>query len=85
MEGGQIQSKKITLLAHLNQSRKARIVEIKGGVNFQRKMCTMGLREGSILRIVTKQPLRGPITIAVGNCHMTMGMGMAHKIVVEEL
>lgn len=73
------------LLAHLNKARKARIIEINGGAHFQRKMCTMGLREGSILQIVTKQPLRGPITISVGNCHMTMGMGMAHKIVVEEL
>jgi ferrous iron transport protein A len=78
-------SKKITLLAHLNQSERGRIIEIKGGFNFQRKMCTMGLREGSILRVVSKQPLMGPITIATGNCHMTIGRGMAQKIVVEEL
>ena len=77
--------KKITLLAHLNQSENGRIVEIKGGFHFQRKMCTMGLREGSILRVVSKQPLMGPITIAIGNCHMTIGRGMAQKIVVEEL
>ncbi|MBN2602859.1 MAG: ferrous iron transport protein A [Candidatus Thermoplasmatota archaeon] len=76
---------KTTFLAHLNQSQRGRIVEIKGGFNFQRKMCTMGLREGSILRVVSKQPFMGPITIAVGNCHMTIGRGMAQKIVVEEL
>ena len=78
-------SKKITLLAHLSQSERGRIIEIKGGFNFQRKMCTMGLREGSILRVVSKQPLMGPITVSVGNCHMTIGRGMAQKIVVEEL
>jgi len=27
----------------------------------------------------------GPITISVGNSQMTIGRGIAHKIIVEEL
>jgi len=64
-------------------AKKARIVEIRGGHGFQRKMRVMGLREGKILRVVTKQPLHGPLTIETGGSQVTIGMGMAKRILVE--
>jgi ferrous iron transport protein A len=72
-------------LIQLPQKKKAKIVSIQGGHQFNRKMCVMGLREGQIVEIVSKQPFRGPLTISIGNCKMTMGRGMANKIYVEEL
>jgi ferrous iron transport protein A len=48
-------------------------------------MCAMSLIEGKIVEVVSKQPFRGPLTISIGNCKMTIGRGMAHKIFVEEL
>jgi len=73
------------LLAHLPLKKKAKIIEIKGGMHFNRKMCVMNLRVGQTIEVVSKQPFRGPITISVGNCKMTMGRGMAHHIHVEEI
>ena len=57
-----------------------------GGVHGLRKrLNVLGIREGQIVRICSKQPFMGPITISVGNCQMTLGRGMAHKIIVEEI
>jgi ferrous iron transport protein A len=72
-------------LAHLPPKTKARITSIHGGRHFNRRMCVMNLREGQIIEVVSKQPFMGPITVAVGNCKMTIGRGMAHKIKVEKI
>ena len=74
-----------TDLAHLPKKKKARIISINGGRHFNQRMCVMNLRVGQIVEVVSKQPLRGPLTIAVGNCKMTIGRGMAYKIHVEEI
>ncbi len=73
------------VLAHLQPRKKARIVSIHGGHHFCRRMCVMNLRAGQIIEVVSKQPFMGPLTISVGNCKMTIGRGMAHKIHVEEI
>ena len=71
------------ILAELPPKTKAKIVSIHGGRHFNRRMCVMNLRIGQIIEVVSKQPFMGPLTISVGNCKMTIGRGMAHKIVVE--
>lgn len=73
------------LLAHLKPGTKAKIITIRGGRNFQRKMNCMGIREGKIIEVKSKQPLMGPLTIKHGNSNFTIGRGMAHKIMVEEI
>ena len=45
----------------------------------------MGIREGQIIEVISKQPFLGPLTIQVGKCKMTIGREMAHKILVEEI
>jgi len=84
-------------LSHLQKGKTGRIIYIHGGHHggphmghhgghgLRRKLNILGIREGQNIRILSKQPLMGPITIAVGNTHMTIGRGMAHKIIVEEL
>ena len=64
-------------------AKKAKIVSLEGGQGFQRKMHAMGLIKGKIVRIVTKQPLHGPITIEIGKSQVTIGKGMAQRITVE--
>ena len=76
--------KQITL-AQLSRNQKARIIRLDGGRGFQRKLRLMGIREGQIAYIVSRQPLRGPLTIAVGKNEMTLGRGMANKITVEAI
>ena len=80
-------------LAHLKKGKTGRIIYIHGGRHgghygkhgFQRRLNVLGIREGQIVRVDSKQPLMGPLTISIGNSQMTMGRGMAHKIIVEEL
>jgi ferrous iron transport protein A len=77
--------KKILSLLHLQLNKKAKIIEINGGSGFQRKLRVMGIREGQTIKTVSKQPFSGPLTILVGSFQMTLGRGMAQKIIVEEL
>jgi len=72
-------------LTQLSFNKSAKIISINGGQGFQRKMRVMGIREGQLIKIVTKQPFRGPLTISLCGCVMTLGRGMASKIIVEEI
>jgi len=84
-------------LANLKEGKTGKIISIHGGYHggfhggqhgfhgLKRKLNVLGIREGQIVRVDSKQPLMGPITITVGNSQMTIGRGMAHKIFVEEL
>ncbi len=70
-------------LSSIPNHKTVRIKKIIGGHEFQRKMRVMGIRDGQIIVILSKQPFQGPLTIAVCGCHMTLGRGMAQKIIVE--
>lgn len=75
----------MTVLANLPVNKNAKIIDIDGGRHFHQKMCVMNLRVGQIVEVVSRQPFRGPLTVKVGNCKITMGRGMAHRIHVEEI
>ncbi|WP_455365048.1 FeoA family protein [[Eubacterium] cellulosolvens] len=70
-------------LASLPPERKAKVVRIGGGFGLQNKLRVMGIREGQVIRIVSKQFFRGPITVVVNGCQVTLGRGMAQRIIVE--
>jgi len=76
-------NKEILDLTNLIPNKNAKIISITGGHGFQRKLRVMGIREGQIIKIVSKQPFRGPITVIVNGCQLTLGRGMANKITVE--
>jgi ferrous iron transport protein A len=76
-------NKKTIPLSNLMYKQKARIITLDGGNEFQRKLRIMGIREGQLIRIISKQPLRGPLTVAINGCQMTLGRGMANKIIVD--
>jgi len=70
-------------LLNFPENKKAKIIGVDGGVGFLRKLQVMGIRKGQEIKIVSKQPFRGPITILVCGSQMTLGRGMAKKIWVE--
>ena len=80
-------------LAHLSKGKTGKIIYIHGGRHgghhgkhgFKERLNVLGIREGQIVKVDSKQPLMGPLTISVGNSQMTIGRGMAYKIIVEEL
>ena len=76
-------SKQLKPLTQLSLNQIGRVYDIQGGYGFQRKLNTMGIRKDQGIKIMSKQPFRGPITIKVCGCMMTIGQGMAQKIIVE--
>ena len=43
----------------------------------------MGLRIGKELKMITKQPIKGPVVVCIGELEIAMGLGTADQIVVE--
>lgn len=70
-------------LSKLPLKKKARINEINGSNGFKRKLITMGIREQQDIKILSRQPFKGPITIQICGCIVTLGQGMAQQIIVE--
>ncbi len=72
-------------LTHLKEGEVARIVNLRGGRVFQRRLRTMGIREGKNIKIVTKHPMGGPLVIDIGGRNTTIGRGMAGRIRVRRV
>jgi len=63
----------------------AQIIELDGGITFQKRLRCMGLREGAVIRILTTQPLNGPLVVVLGGHQITIGRGMAERVLVRPL
>mgnify|MGYP001074194022 CR=1 FL=1 len=51
--------------------------------SFREKVAGMGIREGKEVKMMTKQPIKGPVVVEVGRSNTSLGMGLAAKILVE--
>ena len=76
-------TKKLLQLQHAPLKKTLMIHEIKGGHGIQQRLQVMSIRIGKTITMVSKQPFRGPITIKVNGRAITIGRGMARKILVE--
>lgn len=70
-------------LTSLKNDCPANVIKLTGGWGFQRKLRTLGIREGKPITVITSQPLGGPLVVEVEGRKITIGRGMAQKIVVE--
>lgn len=70
-------------LTQLREGQKGKITRLIGGQGFQRNIRSRGIREGKILEIVTRHPLRGPIVIEIDGRETAIGRGMAERIIIE--
>ncbi|KQC04235.1 MAG: iron transporter FeoA [Methanoculleus sp. SDB] len=48
-----------------------------------RELNCMGLRKGKQLKMITKQPIKGPVVVLIGEVEIAMGIRMAEQITVE--
>ena len=74
-----------TTLALLNQGDKATVVALQGGCGFLHRVRSVGLKEGKLLRVVARHHFSGPLVVEVERHHITIGRGMAQKIVVARV
>ena len=88
-------------LVQLNKGKTGKILYIYGGRHVRhhgrhngghyrrhglhQRLNVLGIREGQIVKVISKQPLMGPITISIRNNQITIGRGIANKIIVEEI
>jgi len=70
-------------LLNLNPGDEAKILELVGGRQFKSNLRTLGVREGKKIKLITCEPAGGPIVIKTGNTTVTLGRGMASKIIVK--
>ncbi len=47
------------------------------------KVAGMGIRVGKKVRMITKQPIKGPVVVVVDEANTSLGLDIAGKIVVE--
>ena len=51
--------------------------------NLKKQVAGMGIRVGKIIRMATKQPIKGPVVVEVDKSLTSLGLGIAEKIIVE--
>jgi len=47
------------------------------------RLAGMGIRDGKVIRMITKQPIKGPVVVEVDGSSTSLGLGMAREIIVE--
>ncbi|MFW5979957.1 MAG: FeoA family protein [Halanaerobiales bacterium] len=67
----------------LTQGDKAKIINFIGGYGTIKKLNAMGVRTGKKVTLISKSFIGGPVTIQIDNSKISIGQGMASKIVVE--
>jgi len=71
-------------LSRLKAGEEGTVKYFEDGFELKRKLNSMGLVEGKKIKVVSKQLLRGPIVVRIGNMEIAIGRGMANKIIVDK-
>ncbi len=70
-------------LIQMKRGQIGNVVGIQGGTGVTRRLESMGIRVGKKIVKVSSMFLRGPVTVDVGSTQLSIGYGMASKIIVE--
>lgn len=74
----------IKTVLQMKDDEWATITAIRKGNRFMSRIAVLGLRVGKRIKLVTKQPIRGPVVLQTENGNeVTIGYGMATGIMVE--
>ena len=57
------------------------VAKIQEGV--RTRVAGMGVRVGKKIKMLTKEPLKGPVVVVVDEADISLGIGIADKIIVE--
>lgn len=72
------------ILSQFKKGEKVKILGINCGKKFSRRLCDLGLFEGTDIRII-KNDNFGPIIIQILNSKIALGRGEANKIYGEKI
>ena len=68
-------------LSEMGYGEEGVVIKIEGSL--QKKVAGMGIRVGKNLKMATKQPIKGPVVVTVDRSSISLGLGIADKIIVE--
>ncbi len=71
-------------LITLKQGETARISALHGGHGIQQRMRCIGIKEHKTLRVVAKHHFGGPLVVEIDGRQITLGRGMAHRVIVAQ-
>ncbi len=66
----------------VRQGERVRVIAIHGGRGFRARLAAMGVLPGAVIEVVSNRG-QGPILLAIMEGRMSLGRGMAQKILVE--
>jgi len=65
----------------MDYDEKGTVIEIDR--DLQKRVAGMGIRVGKKLRMITKQPIKGPVDVIVDEAETSLGLELADRIIVE--
>ncbi len=68
-------------LSEMDYDEKGTVTKIDR--DLQKRVAGMGIRVGKNLRMITKQPIKGPVDIIVDEAETSLGLELADRITVE--
>jgi len=68
-------------LSEMKYAEEGTVTEIEKIL--RKKVAGMGIRVGKKLRMVTKQPVKGPVVVVVDEANTSIGLDVAERIIVE--
>jgi len=72
----------VLTLSQLKPGEWGRVMVIEGGRGIRQKLFLRGLFEGSVVRVIS---CSGPVTVEVDRNTVSIGRGMAQKIIVRRM
>ncbi len=67
-------------ITDLEYGETGTIVEIRG---FCQELNSLGIRTGKNVKMITRQPIKGPVVVIAGDVQVAMGCNLAAGVVVE--
>jgi len=67
-------------IADLEYGETGTIVEILGS---HRELNSLGVRTGKNVKMITRQPIKGPVVVIAGDVEVAMGCDLASGVVVD--
>jgi ferrous iron transport protein A len=68
-------------LSEMEYEEEGTVTDIEG--TLRKKVAGMGIRVGKKLRMVTKQPIKGPVVVVVDEANTSLGLDVAERIILE--
>ncbi len=68
-------------VSEMKYEEKGIVRQIDEGL--KEKIAGMGIRAGKEIKMITRQPMGGPVVVMVDGARASLGIGIADKIIVE--